>query len=173
MTILGAIIGGGRSLRFGSDKAAFPINGVAMIEHIHAALRPQVDTVVLCGRSWNNWVSIPDLPEPGLGPLGGLCGALQFAQLNGYDFVLTVPVDTLPVPSGLAKHLSPGPAAFSDQPLIGLWPSALGGELAAHLRAEHRSVRSWIMASGCRRVDDSNLGMRNINRPSDLKHSDR
>lgn len=58
------------SRRFGSDKAMARIDGVTLLDHVHAALQPQVDDIVLCGRSWLEWTSIPDVPGPGLGPLG-------------------------------------------------------------------------------------------------------
>lgn len=171
MAVLGAIIAGGKSVRFGSDKAAAIINGVAMIEQVHAALREQVDAVIVCGRTWADWPMVADLPVPGLGPLGGLNAALAYARSNGFEHVVSVPVDTLPLPTGLVGLLSPAPAAFSAQPLIGMWPASLGGQLSRHLQAGQRSVRSWIEASGCRPIDDGIWGLRNINRPDDLHGS--
>ena len=38
------------SRRFGSDKAMARIDGVTLLDHVHAALLPQVDDIVLCGR---------------------------------------------------------------------------------------------------------------------------
>ncbi len=168
MTILGAIIGGGMSHRFGSDKAMAMVDGVALIDHVHAALRRQVDDLVLCGRNWRDWTSLPDVPEAGLGPLGGLNAALQYGSANGFDVVLSVPVDTYPLPDGLPEMLGPAPACFADQYLIGLWPTILHEQLAAHLDSGQRSVRSWIGASHCRLVNDHGFAWRNINSPTDL-----
>lgn len=168
MAVLGAIIAGGQSRRFGSDKAAFVIDGCALIEHTHAALASQVDRIVLCGRSWSNWQQVTDLPEAGLGPLGGLAGALCYASERGFSQVLSVPVDTYPLPHDLTDRLQPAPSAFSRQYLIGLWPAALADVLALHLAAGHRSVRSWLAACDCRMVDDGALNLRNFNRPDEL-----
>jgi molybdopterin-guanine dinucleotide biosynthesis protein A len=167
MAILGAIIAGGQSRRFGSDKAAAFVDGIPMIEHVHAALRPQVDATIICGRTWKDWTFVADLPEPQLGPLGGLNAALGFAQANGYAFVLSVPVDTVPLPADIVKRLTPAPAVFSSQYLIGLWPVSLRALLHNHLSGGQRSVRSWIGASNCTFGDDGG-GLTNINRPTDL-----
>lgn len=168
MAILGAIIAGGMSRRFGSDKAMARIDGVALLDHAHAALKAQVDDIVLCGRTWLNWTAIPDLPGPGLSPLGGMAAALSYASQNGYDAVLTVPVDTYPLPMDLRLLLGAGPACFADQHLIGLWPPSLCTTLHAHLVSGHRSVRSWISTSHCRLVDGEHLNWRNINAVTDL-----
>ena len=50
--ILGAVIAGGRSTRFGSDKALALIGGERLIDRTIAALDPQVDRLVVCGRKW-------------------------------------------------------------------------------------------------------------------------
>lgn len=168
MALLGAIIAGGMSRRFGSDKAMARIDGVALLDHVHAALKAQVDDVVLCGRTWLDWSAIQDVPGAGLGPLGGMAAALSYASQNGFDAVLTVPVDTYPLPVDLCRLLGAGPACFADQYLIGLWPSSIYTTLHAHLVSGHRSVRSWISASQCRLVDGENLSWRNINSVTDL-----
>lgn len=167
MAILGAIIAGGQSRRFGSDKAAASFDGIPMIEHVHAALQPQVDATIICGHTWKDWTTVSDLPEPQLGPLGGLNAALGFAQANGYEFVLSVPVDTVPLPANMVTRLAPAPAVFSSQYLIGVWPASLSELLHIHLSGGHRSVRSWISASNCTVVDDGGR-LTNINRPTDL-----
>ncbi len=169
MTVLGAIIAGGQSKRFGADKAAARVDGRALIEHTHEAVSQQVDAVVICGRDWAGWKRVDDAPAAGLGPLGGLAGALHYAQGYGFQSVLSLPVDTYPLPSDLIARLQPAPAAFAQQYLIGLWPTALGPKLIAHLDAGHRSVRSWIEACDARLVDESDLKLRNINSPHDVE----
>jgi molybdenum cofactor guanylyltransferase len=169
MTVLGAIIGGGKSRRFGSDKAAAPVDGIPLIDHVHAALRPQTGDIVICGREWRDWTSLPDVPRPDLGPLGGLNAALAHGAAHGFDAVLTVPVDTMPLPADLCDRLDPGPSFIADQWLIGLWPVSLSSLLDSHIAAGHRSVRSWIDASGAQLVDGGGLGLRNMNRPQDLR----
>lgn len=167
-SLLGAIIAGGRSTRFGSDKAAALVDGLAMLDHVVAGLAPHVDAIVLCGRDWPGLVSIADRPAPALGPLGGLCAALFRARARGHSHVLTAPVDVLPFPPDIAPLFGGDrPRVFRDQYLIGLWPADLAPQLERHLAGGACSVRSWLTASGAAFVDEP-PGLRNINYRTDL-----
>ncbi len=168
MKRLGAIIAGGKSRRFGSDKAAVLIDGTAMLDRVADGLRPQVDALVVVGREWPGLVSIPDRPDPQMGPLGGLCGALYHAKAEGFDMVLTTGCDTLPVADYTKLGAGVTPSVVLGQRLSGLWPSSLSEQIEAHLGAETNwSVRHWMAACGAVEVD---LGMEfhNLNRAEDL-----
>ena len=128
--ILGAVLAGGASCRFGSDKALAPLDGAPMLDHVVSRLAPQVAELVICGRSWNDLRMLPDASTERIGPLAGLNSALRFAAANGFDAVLTAPVDVVPLPCDLAAHLAgPCPAGFADQWLIGWWPAGLPAPL--------------------------------------------
>lgn len=104
-----------------------------------------------------------------LGPLGGLNAALHFAAANGFDSVLSTPVDVAPLPSDLLGRLRcPGPAHFFNQHAVGCWPASLYKELADHLARGNRSIKSWIAHCGSKAVDDGKLGLYNLNEPSGL-----
>lgn len=168
MRLLGAILAGGRSTRFGSDKAAALVGGKPLIEHVAAALAPQVEGLVICGREWPGLASIPDRPEPDQGPLGGLCAALHHARANGFDAVLTAGCDVLPVPRDAAQHLAPVPSVIEGQPLFGLWPAGLADVLDHHLSSQpDRSMHGWIAVSGAR-VVPLDMPLHNLNTPADL-----
>jgi molybdopterin-guanine dinucleotide biosynthesis protein A len=168
MSRLGAIFAGGRARRFGSDKAAAVIEGISLIDRVAARLRPQCDVVVVVGRSWPGLDTIADAPEPGLGPLGALAGALVHARDNGFAEVLTSGCDLPDLPAALSDMLTPGPAVLAGQPLLGLWPARLAPTLLAHLTGSaDRSMRGWIDAAGARRVPFAG-NVANINTPADL-----
>ncbi len=168
MRILGSILAGGASTRFGSDKAQAQFAGRQLIEHVIEGLVPQVETLVICGRDWPPYQRIDDLPAPGLGPLGGLCAALAHAQAHGFDAVLCVPCDTLGLPADLATRLSPGPAVALGQRIIGLWPASLAPQLLARLASGgSRSLHGWVTACDAREIDCGSL--HNINHPDDLR----
>ena len=170
MIILGAILAGGASSRFGSDKALARHNGQPLIEHVIAALATQSDKLVICGRTWSGQTEITDLPVPGLGPLGGLCAALAYAATHGFDAVLCAPCDTLGLPTDLAHRLAPGPAVAAGQRIIGLWPTTLARVLCAHLDAGgDRSLRAWMAITGAREIDCGIFT--NINYPGDFTPS--
>lgn len=169
MDLLGAILAGGRSSRFGSDKALALLDGATLLEHTRAALAPQVQQVVICGRSSTGLRWLPDRPEPGLGPLGGINAALAEARARRFAAVVTAPVDVVPLPADLVNSLrGEGACTLRGQHLLGYWPSHLAPMLDEHLRAGNRSVRSWIELSGARQIDDRHWGLRNVNRQSDL-----
>ena len=167
MAILGAILAGGQSRRFGSDKAAAIVDGLPMLTHVQRVLAVQVDAVIVCGGTRPGVDAIADRPEPGIGPLGGLNAALHYGREQGYDTVLSVPVDTLPLPADLVARLGPGPAAFASQYLIGIWPTDLQPDLDNLIASGARAVRAWLEVSGCRLVDEGPLKLRNINSPGD------
>lgn len=165
MAILGAVLAGGASRRFGSDKALALLDGVTMLERSIASLAIQTNEVVVCGGDRAGIVSLADQPAQGLGPLAGLCAALDHARQYGFDAVLSVPVDTHPLPNDLVHRLGQGPAAFAEQHLIGIWPAALRDDLANFLALRERAVRKWIEVCECRLVAEHNLEFVNLNMP--------
>jgi molybdenum cofactor guanylyltransferase len=167
--LLGAVIAGGKSTRFGGDKAEALMDGKPLIEHATDALGPQVDALIVVGRGWQDLVSIPDYPKPDGGPLFGLCAALRHAHLERYDAVLTCGCDTHPVPVDLRSLLGQeGPSVIDGHWLFGLWPADLAPKLEAHIaKSEDHSLRSWVAVSGARRVPTATM-FRNINRKADL-----
>ena len=165
MTILGAILAGGQSRRFGSDKAQAMLGGVSLIERVGRALAAQVDNVVVVGRTGG----LADLP-PGVGPLGGLAAGLRHAHERGYSAVLTVPCDTPLLPMGLMATLakSGGAAYLPDLPVIGLWPSELFAVAVSYIAATaDHSMRKWAAHIDATpvKIDEP---IPNINRPGDL-----
>lgn len=171
MALLGAILAGGRSSRFGSDKAMARLgDGRTLLDHAVASIAPHVAAVVLCGRTVEGMTGLPDRPAADMGPLGGLNAALHHALAHGYDAVLTTGCDMPFYPDGLAEALiGDGAAILKGQQLAGYWPAALAAELDAHLAEENnRSIYGWLDRIGARIVERPDLVLPNINRPEDL-----
>ena len=168
--LLGAVLAGGRSSRFGSDKALALLDGRQLIEHAAAALSPYVVEVVICGRTDARWICLADLPAPDMGPLGGLAAALAYAQEQGFAGVLSTGCDMPVLPDDLARALiGAGPAIVQGQHLIGYWPAHLADRLLDHLaQSDTRSIRGWIAEVQPRRVVPADGALPNINRPDDL-----
>jgi len=161
--ILGAVLAGGRSTRFGSDKALAVLGGETLLARAVSALRAQCDDVVVVGRAGG----IPDWPAPGMGPLGGLAAALRHAQERGFSAVLSMAVDAGAGP-GLVAALSPAPAFVESQPVIGLWPVEVLPVLEAVLGGTGKhSLRAFATACGARGVALERAPA-NINTPADL-----
>ncbi len=166
--ILGALLAGGQSRRFGSDKALAMLDGQTLIDRVFGQLRMQVNAVVICGREGPYGIS--DRPGSGLGPLGGLNAALHHARDLGFDAVASVPCDTPFLPADLVHRLRKAglPSFVVTMPVIGLWPSRLADELERHLATSNdRSMRRWTEIISATLAD---LGeMTNVNTVTDLK----
>ena len=170
MKLLGAILAGGASRRFGSDKADALLNGRKLVDHVVEALRRDCDALVICGRTHPPIPRLEDLPATGLGPLGGLCAALVHGRDAGFDAVLAVPCDAPNLPADLLLRLAQSgqPAYVADQPVIGLWPCVLADRLRRHLEQNaDRSLRAWARAAEAMRVELPRT-ICNINTPDDL-----
>lgn len=81
--LLGAVLAGGESRRFGRDKTAEPVAGVPMIRRGVEALAPACREVVVVssrsGTPTGPWRVVPDA-RPGRGPLAGIEAALLEAR---------------------------------------------------------------------------------------------
>lgn len=168
MKTLGAILAGGRSSRFGSDKAVALLAGRSLLDHAIAALRPHVDAVVVVGRATEGQPMIADWPAPDLGPMGGIAGALRHAEAEGFDQLLAISVDCVHLPADLRALLEPAPAYLASQPVISLWPVSARGAFEAQLtESGDRSVRRFGNGIGARAVA-SDFVPPNINSIADL-----
>jgi molybdenum cofactor guanylyltransferase len=168
--ILGAVLAGGRSTRFGGDKAAALLAGRPLIEHAFAALAPHCGAVVVAGRDWPEAVTVADRPAPDMGPLGGLAGALHHAAAIGARAVLSVGCDTPHLPFALLAGLAArDDAAFvAALPVIGIWPAALAEALEAFVATDpRRSIRGWAATCGAMAIDGPQLA--NVNTLADLQ----
>ncbi|OWK30635.1 molybdenum cofactor guanylyltransferase [Sphingomonas mucosissima] len=166
---IGAILAGGAASRFGSDKALASFEGIPLIDHVAAALRVQTVALVVVGREHGSLERVEDHPQPGLGPLGAISGALRWAQAHGYAAVLSAPCDAPLLPPDLTTRLAgPGPAYVAGLPVLGWWPAALADHLASWLAADQpRAVRRWAAAVGAREVRLETLPP-NVNTREDL-----
>jgi molybdopterin-guanine dinucleotide biosynthesis protein A len=167
--VLGAVLAGGESRRFGSDKAMALLHGKPLLAHAAEALARHAREVVLCGRTMAGFTCLADRPAPDLGPLGGLNAALHHAATHGFAGVLCTGCDMPVFPDALAQALiGEGAAIVEGQYLMGYWPALLAPALDAHL-AEHqdRSVRGWLAVAQPRIVRAPELP--NINTQEDLR----
>ena len=172
MRVLGAILCGGRSRRFGSDKAMALLDGLPLAEHVRRALAPQVEALVACGRPILDLKGLADRPGPELGPLAGLNAALHAGLVRDFDAVLAVPCDAARLPDDLRTALAPGPAYVAELPVVGLWPCTLAPSLDTHLAEDaRRSMRGWAERAGARAVT-LDAAIPNINAPEDLARLD-
>lgn len=166
--ILGAVLAGGQSSRFGSDKALAEFRGRTLLARAVDALAGWCEHVIVVGRAEAPAPTLPDWPRPGMGPLAGIAAALHHARDEDYEFVLTCGVDSLALPDDLPDLLGPAPAYLAAQPVIGLWPASAARAIEDILHSQGRhSLRRFAEAIGARAVS-SLADPANINTPADL-----
>lgn len=166
--ILGVVLAGGNSTRFGSDKALAELGGHTLLNRAFDTLTGFCELVVVAGRAQGPGRCIPDWPHAGMGPLAGIAAALHLARDEGYDSVLSCGVDSVGLPDNLLDLLSPGPAYVESQPVVGHWPAGTVEAIEALLLSEGRhSMLAFAEAIGARPVK---IGAKpaNINTPADL-----
>lgn len=166
--ILGAVLAGGKSTRFGSDKALAELAGETLLVRAVDLLSGWCEKVVVVGREHAPAPTLPDRPRPGMGPLGGIAAALYDARDEGYELVLSCGVDSVDLPEDLLAALHPAPAYLADQPVVGLWPVSAIAPLESILHGNGRhSMRAFAEAIGARAVS-LDRATSNINTPADL-----
>lgn len=171
--ILGVVLAGGQSTRFGSDKALAELGGHTLLARAVDTLSGWCEYVVVAGRETAPAPTIPDWPHPQMGPLGGIAAGLRLARDEGYESVLTLGVDSLGLPENLPDLLSPGPAYLESQPVVGLWPAGTVHTIETLLLAEGK--HSMLAFAEALRATAVKISAKpaNINTPADLAAMER
>ncbi|MEO6388465.1 MAG: molybdenum cofactor guanylyltransferase [Croceibacterium sp.] len=171
--ILGVVLAGGQSVRFGSDKALAELGGHTLLARAVDALSGFCEYVVIAGRETGPAPCIPDWPHPKMGPLAGIAAGLHHARDEGYQTILTCGVDSVGLPDDLLEQLSPAPAFVESQPVIGHWPaSSLEAIETILLGPAKHSMLAFAEAIAATPVKISRKPA-NINSPADLAAMER
>ena len=171
--ILGVVLAGGLSTRFGSDKALAELGGRTLLARAVDTLSGFAEYVVIAGRDHGPAPCIPDWPHAGMGPLGGIAAGLRLAQDEDYESVLTCGVDSVELPDNLLELLGPAPAYLADQPVVGHWPAGAGEAIERILEGNGKhSMRAFAETIGARAVKSAHEPA-NINTPADLTAAER
>ncbi len=166
--ILGVVLAGGGSTRFGSDKALAELGGHTLLNRAYDTLTGFCELVVVAGRAQGPGHCIPDWPRADMGPLAGIAAGLRLARDEDYASVLTCGVDSVQLPENLLELLSPAPAYVESQPVVGHWPVGTVDGLETLLLAEGKhSMLAFAEAIGATAVKIA-AGPANINTPADL-----
>ena len=155
--ILGVILAGGRSRRFGGgDKGFADLGGQPVLAHVIERLRPQVGRLILnangdVGRfACFGLEIVADQDHPERGPLSGVLAAIDQAtrHVPNYRAVATVATDVPFLPPDLIERLDAGRgdglaiavSAGRRHPTIALWPINARAAVADALGREALSV---------------------------------
>lgn len=190
--VLGAVLAGGRSRRYGADKSAARVGGVPMVERVLSVAAAVADEVVLVSsRPVAGAETAPRIADriPDLGPLGGLHAALHEARDRGMGAVLLLPCDVpLVSPAFLRSILgargdAPAAAPARDGGIAEVLCAVYGVEVLPaverRVRGEDRSLQGLFREVGGRPLALADLdldhdgALLNVNTPEERRRADR
>ena len=183
----GLVIAGGRSLRFGEEKAVTPFRGAPLMDacaHVFAPLaRIAVSARPGSGAERHALsrahVVLHDDPALPAGPLAGVAAGLRWARAENLALLATAPCDAPLLPADLVQRLAAAMGAAKAayavtargaHPLCALWRVELLETIEAHLHTgEHPAVRAILAACGAVPVEFEDAGaFANANTPETL-----
>jgi len=190
--ILGVVLAGGKSRRFGRDKSQVKLKNILLIDYI---LREIVDefkeTLIVANeeidfmKSKN--ISVTKDYKSGLGPLGGVLTAMKWIRENNknYEWISTFPSDTPFFRKDELKYffkninMNESKLFFiksnkTRHNIFGLWSLDLINKLEDDILKGERKVEVWANSIGVKTVDINNKKpdpFFNINTKEDLENA--
>ena len=171
--ILGVVLAGGKSQRFGQDKSQVKLNGKILIDYILSEIIDEFkETLIVTNQSItfmrSEKITVIQDFKKGLGPLGGILSAMKWIKDNNkeYNWISTFPSDT---PFFTKKELrifyknlkiNESKLFFikneeTKHNIFGLWSVDLMDQLELDLLEGKRKVELWANSIG---VSTINIG---------------
>ena len=188
--ILGAVLAGGKSQRFGEDKSQVKLNGRFRIDYILSEIIDEFKEILIVSnnqikfKNYENISLINDFKKD-QGPLGGVLSAMKWAKEknNKYKWISTFPVDTPFFKKEiLQKFLSEINSEESKlffiksnntrHNIFGIWSIDLMKKLENDLNEGQRKVELWANSVGVKVIDIDFINddpFFNINTKEDLE----
>ena len=176
----GAVMCGGGSRRFGTDKALVEVDGRVMADRVAAVLDAAgCAPVVFVGGASDRLAAITGRAVvadtwPGEGPLGAVIDALRwFGRLDSCGVVVAacdLPDLTVEAVQSVAGDAGTTAVAVAERvhPSLAYWPTATVHDLEALFRSGVRAVHEALETLGATPVAVDAAALHNVNRPSDL-----
>ena len=164
--ILGVVLAGGKSQRFGQDKSQVKLQGKILIDYILSEIVDEFNETLIVTNNLINFMSSDKIFltkdfKNGLGPLGGVFTAMKLVKENNkkYNWISTFPTDT---PFFKKKELKNfyDKIKINDSKLFfikskktrhnifGLWSMDLMDQLESDLIKGERKVELWANSVG-------------------------
>jgi molybdenum cofactor guanylyltransferase len=187
--IFGLVLAGGRSSRFGAEKALAELGGRCLFDAALAVLAPDCARVAISAGEASGIAEaavargverLADPPGAPRGPLAGVLAGLIWARAGGAALLATAPCDTPFLPPDLVERLAKGLTAAHTaavasapdglHPLCGLWRTNLVEPLAEALaEGRHPPVREVLRNLGGQSIDfPDTAAFFNVNTREDL-----
>jgi len=169
--ILGSVLAGGKSQRFGEDKSQVMLADKLLIDYVLSEIIDEFKEILIISNNKIKFLNSEKIAriedfEKGLGPLGGVFSAMKWIKENkrDYQWIATFPVDTpffkRQILNDFIKNIN-----FKESDLFfiksnntrhnifGLWSIKLFDRLERDLKDGERKVELWA----------NNVGVKVIN----------
>jgi molybdopterin-guanine dinucleotide biosynthesis protein A len=186
--LAGVVLAGGRSVRFGGEKASALLGGKPLLSWAVERLRSVCALVAVSARPGTEAEALAraaglavlhDAPGDAAGPLAGVRAGLTWAGTVGARALAVSPCDAPLLPGDLYQRLAVEAgegAALAEtrdgpQPLCAVWPvSALGALETALAGGAHPATWRMLESIGARRVRfEEPAAFANLNTRADLE----
>ena len=188
--ILGTVLAGGKSQRFGEDKSQVKLGDKLLIDYILSEIIDEFNEVLVVS---NNLIKFKESEKislikdfrKDLGPLGGVLTAMKWVKDNNKDYkwISTFPVDTPFFKNQILKdflnkiNIDEGKLFFiksnnTRHNIFGLWSLDLMDKLEEDLDKGERKVEIWANSIGVKNINmkfENKDPFFNINTKEDLK----
>ena len=190
-SILGVVLAGGQSKRFGQDKSQVQLGGKILIDYILLEILDQFNEILIISNNDIKFLNSKKITKiedykKDLGPLGGVLTAMKWIKKNNRDYkwISTFPSDT---PFFKKKYLSDFIKNIDDKKsklffiksndkrhnIFGLWSTELLDRLEDDVTNKgERKVEIWANKVGVKTINmefKNNDPFFNINTKEDLE----
>tara|TARA_B100001094_G_scaffold252310_1_gene250315 strand:- start:559 stop:1158 length:600 start_codon:yes stop_codon:yes gene_type:complete len=188
--ILGTVLAGGKSQRFGADKSQVKLGNKLLIDYILSEIIDEFNEVLVVSNNQINFESsekislIKDFKQD-LGPLGGVLTAMKWIKdkNKNYQWISTFPADTPFFKNEILKDFlksinqDDGKLFFiksnnTRHNIFGLWSVDLMDRLEKDLDKGERKVEVWANSIGVKNINmnfENEDPFFNINTKEDLE----
>ena len=188
--ILGVVLAGGKSQRFGEDKSQVKLGGKLLIDYILSEIKEEFNEILVVSNNSINFkhsdkiLVIEDIKK-NLGPLGGVLTAMKWVKDNNKDYkwISTFPADTPFFKNSILKkflhNIQPDESKLffiksnnTRHNIFGLWSIDLMDKLEDDLNKGERKVEMWANSIGVKTINiefQSKDPFFNINTKEDLE----
>ena len=188
--ILGVVLAGGKSQRFGEDKSQVKLGDKLLIDYILSEIIDEFNEVLVVSNNLIEFkqsekISLIKDFNKDLGPLGGVLTAMKWVKDNNkdYQWISTFPVDTPFFKNEILKdflkriNIEEGKLFFINSNdtrhnIFGLWSLDLMDKLEEDLDKGERKVEVWANSIGVKNINmkfENKDPFFNINTKEDLK----
>ena len=169
--ILGAVLAGGKSQRFGEDKSQVKLNGKLLINYILSEIEDEFKEILIVTNSQiafqkSKKISTIKDYKKGQGPLGGVLSAMKWAKEKNSDYkwIATFPVDTPFFKKEILKkflseiNIEESKLFFiksnnTRHNIFGMWSIDLMKKLEEDLNKGHKKVETWADSIGVKIIN--------------------